>query len=108
VAGTPLHEGDGPPEPEGREVVDPLAPASFFPSRVEDDLMEICIRLCGELWVTRERLRVLEEHLEATGVIAHGAVEARPLVEPTATAAHRLDRQAFVERVFGAIARPRP
>ena len=85
-----------------------LAPATFFEDSVHDDLMEICIRLAGELWVTRERLRALEDHLVATEVIEPHAVDGLPVVEQSQTVAHRKGRQTFVEGVFGGIVNARP
>jgi hypothetical protein len=82
---------------------DPLAPATFFEDSFHDDLMEICIRLGGELWTSRERVRVLEAYLVAAGVIEPHAIDESPVAGPSEMVEHRRDRQAFVERIFGGI-----
>jgi hypothetical protein len=78
---------------------------SFLADRDLDDVARMCLELAGEVWVLRDRIRVLESLLEQSGALPPGAVDA---AEPDDELAGRLEheRTRFVERLLGAAVRP--
>lgn len=75
----------------------------FLGSAVTDNLMEMIVRLAGELWVVRERLRVLEGSLVAKGAVSEEDLAAAIDRGSEQGAAHDVDRQGFVERIFSPV-----
>lgn len=70
-----------------------------------DHLIAASLELGAELWVQRERMRVIEKLLATRGVVTLDAIEQyQPGPEEMATS--RRERDAFVQRVFGAFVRP--
>jgi hypothetical protein len=73
--------------------------ASFHDDPGVDQLFGIVTALASELWVARERIDTLERLLEASGVLAAGAVEGfRP--DGADATARTAEREAFIRRVF--------
>ena len=63
-----------------------------------DRLYDVCVALAAELWVLSERQTVVERLLGDTGVVTSEQLAAAPI--PSDSGA----RQAFIERLFGALA----
>jgi hypothetical protein len=85
----------------------PPAPApepAFFDNPAIDHLIAVTLELGAELWVQRERMRVIEKLLGEKGVVTAALIEQyRPSDEELA--ASRGERDAFVSRIYGAFAR---
>ena len=78
------------------------AKPSFLPAPIMDDLLTITMQLGAELWVVKDRLRVLEEVLEESGIDAQKRIdEYRPSPERRQEIIKL--RDAFVEQIFGAL-----
>ena len=82
----------------------PAPEPAFFDNPAIDNLIAVTLELGAELWVLRERNRVLEQLLCDKGIVSEKLIEA---YEPEAEEAARVraDRDAFVNRIFGAFAR---
>jgi hypothetical protein len=82
----------------------PAPEPAFFDNPAIDNLISVTLELGAELWVQRERSRVLEKLLAEKGLVTSELIEA---YQPTAeeTAAAKAERDAFVNRLFGAFAR---
>jgi hypothetical protein len=85
----------------------PPAPApepAFFDNPAIDNLIAVTLELGAEMWVQRERMRVIERLLAEKGVVTAQMIEEhQPTAEQAAEA--RAERDAFVNRVYGAFAR---
>lgn len=92
----PLPERAGPPAPAPEP--------AFFDNPAIDNLIAVTLELGAELWVQRERMRVIETLLAEKGVVTPELIEQhQPSDEEAARA--RADRDAFVNRIYGAFAR---
>ncbi|TAM87956.1 MAG: hypothetical protein EPN43_08945 [Jatrophihabitans sp.] len=80
---------------------DPRHPA-FLDSPVQDALVNICIELAAELWVTRSRLRRLEQLVRVDGVAATELIESEE--DPSEQSKRAEERDLFARRIFGGIA----
>jgi hypothetical protein len=87
--------------------VSPPVPApepAFFDNPAIDHLIAVTLELGAELWVQRERMRVIEKLLGANGIVTATMIEQyRPSEEELA--ASRTERDSFVSRLYGAFAR---
>jgi len=82
----------------------PAPEPAFFDNPAIDNLIAVTMELGAELWVQRERMRIIERILAEKGVVTAELIEHyTPSVEETA--AVRAERDAFVQRLFGAFAR---
>ncbi len=82
----------------------PAPEPAFFDNPAIDNLIAVTMELGAELWVQRERMRIIERILAEKGVVTAELIEQyTPSVEETA--AVRAERDAFVQRLFGAFAR---
>ncbi len=90
------------PERLGEEIHGPGK--TFFDQVVIDNLMDAVMELSAQLWITRDRLYVLERVLESQGTDVAKAIEAWAPDD-----AERAERDALrkdlVERVFNGFAR---
>jgi hypothetical protein len=79
----------------------------FFPEQVVDNLMHVVIDLGAEHWTLRRRMFVLEKVLEQSGAMLADAVER---FQPTREdiAAWEEERDIYIKRAFGALARTGP
>lgn len=82
----------------------PAPEPAFFDNPAIDNLMAVTLELGSEVWVLRERLRVMEQLLSQHGKVTTDMIEAH---QPTADelARSKADRDAFVNRVYAAFAR---
>ena len=82
----------------------PAPEPAFFDNPAIDNLIAVTMELGAEWWVQRERMRIIERILAEKGVVTAELIEQyTPSVEETA--AVRAERDAFVQRLFGAFAR---
>ena len=82
----------------------PAPEPAFFENPAIDHLIAVTLELGAELWIQRERMRIIEKLLAANGVVTSAMIEAyRP--DDAELAASRGERDAFVNRVYGAFAR---
>ena len=82
----------------------PAPEPAFFDNPAIDNLIAVTMELGAELWVQRERMHIIERILAEKGVVTAELIEQyTPSVEETA--AVRAERDAFVQRLFGAFAR---
>ncbi len=85
----------------------PPAPApepAFFDNPAIDNLIAVVLELGAELWVQRERMRVVEALLAQKGMVTPELIEQYvPSAEEVARS--KAERDAFVNRVYGAFAR---
>jgi len=82
----------------------PAPEPAFFDDPAIDHLIAVTLELGAELWVQRERMRVVEKLLAEKGVVTPEAIEQyQPTAEEVARA--KAERDAFVNRVYGAFAR---
>jgi hypothetical protein len=80
----------------GDEVVDGTYQALGDP--ISDRLFTLLMSVLAEVWTTRDRVRLLEAELSR-----HGVVVPPPAADDEELAALRVDREAFVARVFRGI-----
>ena len=78
------------------------AKPSYMPSPIMDDLLTITLELGAELWVVKERVRILEGALEKAGIDARKAIEEYAPDEAERQEVIRL-RDAFVQQVYGSL-----
>jgi hypothetical protein len=80
---------------------------AFFPEQIVDNLMHVVIDLGAEHWTLRRRMFVLEKVLEQSGAMTAEAVER---FQPTRSdlAAWEEERDIYIKRAFGALARTGP
>jgi hypothetical protein len=94
-----------PERPAAPQVPPQAAPEpAFFDNPAIDNLIAVTLELGAELWVQRERMRVIEKLLADKGVVTAELIEQ---YQPSADemARSRADRDAFVSRVYAAFAR---
>jgi hypothetical protein len=82
----------------------PAPQPAFFDNPVIDNLIAVTLELGAELWVQRERMRIVERLLAEKGLVTAELIEA---YTPSAEEAERskAERDAFVQRVFGVFGR---
>jgi hypothetical protein len=97
------------PPPERSEPPAPPVPLrapepAFFDDPTVDNLIAVTLELGGELWLQKERTRMLESVLIERGILTRELLDAW---QPSDVAAERarIEREAYVERVFGVLAR---
>ena len=82
----------------------PAPEPAFFENPAIDHLIAVTLELGAELWIQRERMRIIEKLLAGNGVVTASMIEEyRP--DEAELAASRSERDAFVNRVYGAFAR---
>lgn len=82
----------------------PAPEPAFFDNPAIDNLIAVTLELGAELWILRERNRVLEKLLSDREIVSSETIEG--YTSTTAEAASvRAERDAFVKRVFGAFGR---
>ncbi|MFA9432041.1 hypothetical protein [Egicoccus sp. AB-alg2] len=91
------------PTPAAAVSVDQRHPY-FLDDPVVDALVEVCLELGGELWATRSRVARLEGLLEVGGRPVAELLEEQGGAEE-GRAAWTAERDQFVERLFGVLAR---
>lgn len=79
---------------------------AFFEHPVIDNLVTITLELGAELWVQKERMRVMEAILAEHGVITRETLE-RHRDSPEESARVQAERDAFVKRLYGILVEPR-
>ncbi len=77
---------------------------AFFDHSVIDNLIAVTMELGAELWVQRERLRVIEQLLGEHGVVTREAIEQYE-ASPEERERVRRERDAFVQRLYGLLLR---
>lgn len=78
--------------------------AVFLGNPVMDNMMTSMIALGAEVWSNRRRMRIIEKLLEEHGSVTNEMIEAyAPSDEEQA--AELAERDAFIERAFGSLAR---
>jgi hypothetical protein len=77
---------------------------AFFDQPAIDNLIAVTLELGAELWVQRERTRVIEKLLAERGVVTAEMIE-QYQASDAELAQTRSERDAFVNRLFGAFAR---
>ena len=83
----------------------PAPEPAFFDNPAINNLIAVTLELGAELWVQRERMRVVEALLAEKGMVTPELIEKYQPSEAEA-ARWRAEREAFVSRVYGAFARP--
>lgn len=92
----PASERTGPPTPAPEP--------AFFDNPAIDNLIAVTLELGAELWVQRERMRIVEKLLAEKGIVTPELIEQyQPSSEEAERA--RAERDAFVNRIYGAFAR---
>jgi hypothetical protein len=92
------------PAPDRGVAPAPAPEPAFFDNPAIDNLIAVTLELGAELWVQRERMRVIEKLLAEKGVVTPDLIEQhQPSDEEAARA--RAERDAFVNRIYGAFAR---
>jgi hypothetical protein len=82
----------------------PAPEPAFFDNPAIDNLIAVVLELGAELWVQRERTRILEKLLAERGIVSSELIEQyRPT--DAEMAAQRAERDAFINRLYGAFAR---
>ena len=82
----------------------PAPEPAFFDNPAIDNLIAVTLELGGELWVVRERLRLMEQLLTTHGKVTSEMIEQYlPCAEEQARV--KAERDAFVNRIYGAFAR---
>jgi hypothetical protein len=76
--------------------------ATYFDNPAIDALFNICLELGSAVWVTRDRLRVLEAILAEQGIATDAAIEAYRM-PPEAAEKAREERDEFIQRLFGGL-----
>lgn len=72
---------------------------TFFADPAIDRIMGVVMALAGEVYVLRDRMRVLEARLNEQGVLAPGALDSFAPTPEQAQAA-QADRDAFVSHLL--------
>ena len=92
------------PTSASQPVPQPAPQPAFFDNPVIDNLIAVTLELGAELWVQRERMRIVERLLAEKGLVTAELIEA---YTPSAEEAERskAERDAFVQRVFGVFGR---
>lgn len=82
----------------------PAPQPAFFENPVIDNLIAVTLELGAELWVQRERMRIIERLLAEKGVVTPELIE-QYAPSPDEIEHNRAERDAFVQRVFGIFGR---
>ena len=93
-------------EPNKRPLPQASPEPAFFDNAAVDNLIAVVLELGSELWVQRQRMRLIEKLLAQGGVVTAEAIE-RYAESDTERAAAASERQAVIDRIYGAFARPR-
>lgn len=82
----------------------PAPEPAFFDNPAIDNLIAVTLELGAEVWVQRERMRVVEALLAEKGVVTAELIDQYvPSAEMQAKAS--AEREAFVRRIYGPLAR---
>jgi hypothetical protein len=75
---------------------------SFFPDPNVDRVLGVVMELAGEVYVLRERLRMVETLLDEKGYVSRADLAdlERRQAEPAARLTRLAERDAFIERVL--------
>ncbi len=76
---------------------------TYFGNPVIDNMMTALVAITAEVWSTRRRMKVLETLLETKGVTPDMVEAFMPSEQQTA--AWSADRDAFIQRTLGVLAR---
>lgn len=82
----------------------PAPEPAFFDNPAIDNLIAVTLELGAELWVQKERTRIIEALLAEKGVVTPELIE-QYVPSEAMQARSKAERDAFVQRVFGAFAR---
>jgi len=82
----------------------PAPQPAFFDNPVIDNLIAVTLELGAELWVQRERMRIMERLLAEKGVVTPELID-EYTPSPEEVERSRAERDAFVQRVFGIFGR---
>ena len=77
---------------------------AYFDHAVTDNIMDALVELAAEVWITRDRLMVLEAVLADRDIDAAALVEAY-VPDDTSKAARKAARDAFITQVFASLSR---
>jgi hypothetical protein len=94
--GTPTSEQDT----TSWRVEGPQPLGSFVPEGVNDQLVQLCLQLAAELWVTRRRLATIESQLVDAGLV----IDPDRLQPPDEPENHT-QRDEFIRRIFQSFVR---
>ena len=94
------------PESKHRSAPVPAPQPAFFENAAVDNLIEIVLELGSELWVQRERSRIVQQLLAERGVVTADAIQ-QCIASEAEVGRSAAERQAFIDRLYGAFARPR-
>jgi len=87
-----------------RKLPTPAPEPAFFDNPAIDNLIAVTMELGAELWVQRERMRVIERLLAERGVVTAETIEQYVMPADEATRV-QTERDAFVKRLYAAFAR---
>lgn len=82
----------------------PAPQPAFFENPAIDNLMAVTLELGAELWVQKERMRVIERLLAERGVVSAEAIE-QYTRSPEEVARVQGERDAFVQRLYASLTR---
>lgn len=82
----------------------PAPEPAFFDNPAIDNLIAVTLELGAEVWVLRERLRLMEQLLTTHGKVTTEMIE-QHLPSAEEQARNKAERDAFVNRVYAAFAR---
>ena len=82
----------------------PAPQPAFFDNPAIDNLMAVTMELGAELWVQKERMRVIEKLLAERGAVTAEAIEQYSM-SPEEAARVQAERDAFVRRLYAAFTR---
>jgi len=82
----------------------PAPEPAFFDNPAIDNLMAVTMELGAELWVQRERMRVIERLLAERGVVTAEAIE-QYVMSAEEAAQVQAERDAFAKRLYAAFTR---
>jgi hypothetical protein len=91
-------------EPRSQAMPSAAPEPAFFDNPAIDNLIAVVLELGSELWVQRERMRVLEKLLAQKGIVSAELIEQYQPTEAEMAQA-RIERDQFVGRLYGAFAR---
>ncbi len=75
---------------------------TYFDDPAVDQVMQVVLALSAEVWVLRDRVRAVEEQLEARGTLDRSKLEDLS-TDPEVLAARSKERDAFVQAVLGSL-----
>lgn len=75
---------------------------SFLPNPILDRLVDVVLELGAELWIERDRRRVLETVLEERGIVTAEMIE-HHRDTPEQRAARLAERDRLVKRLYDAL-----